>query len=290
MRRCGLPLDRGDRALICQAGHSFDIARSGYVNLLQPQDRRSPAAGDSKAVVKARVELLAAGVGRTLIDDVARRVASLDLARDAVVIDLGSGSGDALASIRRHVEITGVGIDVSTAAVEHAARSFPALSWVVANADRRLPLLDRSVDVAISVHGRRNPSECARVLAPGGCLLVALPAPDDLIELRAMILGEGVTRQRTTRMLAEHDAFFALVDRASIRETLDVDRASLRNLLRVTYRGARASAAARVAALQSMSVTFSSDLVVLRPRSRTGPPRSPRPSTSQDPPRRRRHR
>jgi 23S rRNA (guanine745-N1)-methyltransferase len=267
VRRCGLPLARRDRAFTCEAGHSFDIARSGYVNLLQPHDRRSPAAGDSKAVVAARVELLAAGVGKTLIDDVARRVASLGLARGAVVIDIGSGSGDALAGIRARLEITGVGIDLSTAAVEHAARSFPTLAWVVANADRRLPLLDGSVDVAISLHGRRNPSDTARVLAANGCLLVVLPAPDDLIELRAMILGEGVIRQRTERMLAEHDAFFALVERASIRETLDVDRRSLLNLLRVTYRGVRTSAAERVKSLQPMKLTFSSDLFVLRPRS-----------------------
>lgn len=267
VRRCGRPLGRSDRALICQAGHSFDIARSGYVNLLQPQDRRSLSAGDSKAVVAARVELLAAGVGKTLIDELARRVASLGPARGAVVIDLGSGSGDALAAIANRLEITGVGIDVSAAAVEHAARRFPTVSWVVANADRRLPLQDRSVDIAISIHGRRNPPEAARVLGAGGCLIVALPAPDDLIELRAIVQGEGSTRERTERMLAEHDAFFTLTERASVRETLEVDRRSLLNLLRITYRGARASAAERVKSLQPMKITFSSDLFVLRPRS-----------------------
>ncbi|HET9362457.1 MAG TPA: methyltransferase domain-containing protein [Vicinamibacterales bacterium] len=266
VRRCGRPLARRDRAFICQAGHSFDIARSGYVNLLQPQDRRSPSAGDSKAVVEARVELLAAGVGKTLIDEVARRVASLGLARGAVAVDLGSGSGDALAAIGSRLEVTGVGIDVSAAAVEHAARCFPTLTWVAANADRRLPLLDRSVDVAISIHGRRNPREAARVLGTGGCLIVVLPAPDDLIELRAIVQGEGSIRERTERMLAEHDPFFAPAERASIRETLEVDRRSLLNLLRITYRGARASAAERVKSLQAMRITFSSDLFVLRLR------------------------
>jgi 23S rRNA (guanine745-N1)-methyltransferase len=267
VRRCGRPLARHARAFICEAGHSFDIARSGYINLLQPQDRRSPSAGDPKAVVEARVELLAAGVGKTLIDEVARRVASLGLARGAVALDLGSGSGDALAGMSSRLEITGVGIDLSAAAVEHAARCFPTLSWVVANADRRLPLLDRSVDVAISINGRRNPPEAARVLGTGGCLIVALPAPDDLIELRAIVQGEGSTRERTERMLAEHNALFSLADRASVRETREVDRRSLLNLLRVTYRGVRTSAAERVKSLKPMEVTFSSDLFVLRPRS-----------------------
>jgi len=51
VRGCGLPLTRRDRALVCSAGHAFDIARSGYINLLQPQDRRSLVAGDSKTAV-----------------------------------------------------------------------------------------------------------------------------------------------------------------------------------------------------------------------------------------------
>ena len=40
VRGCGRPLEKNDRALVCARGHSYDIARSGYVNLLQPQDRR----------------------------------------------------------------------------------------------------------------------------------------------------------------------------------------------------------------------------------------------------------
>ena len=33
---CGAPLDRGDRAYRCPAGHSYDIAREGYTYLLPP--------------------------------------------------------------------------------------------------------------------------------------------------------------------------------------------------------------------------------------------------------------
>ena len=47
VRDCGEPLERRERALACPRGHSFDLARSGYANLLQPQDRRSKIPGDS---------------------------------------------------------------------------------------------------------------------------------------------------------------------------------------------------------------------------------------------------
>ena len=283
MRRCGLPLQRRDGTFVCGAGHSYDIARSGYVNLLQPQDRRSREAGDSRAAVEARASLLAAGVGRTLIDAIANRAATLDLGRlkaaptmsdrltaAPTIVDLGCGSGDALAALTSRAG-TGVGIDLSTAAVERAARHFPDRTWVVANADRRLPLLDRSVDLVLSLHARRNPAEVVRVLAQTGVLLVAVPAADDLIELREMIQGQRQERDRAGVVLEEHAPLFHLVDRSVVRETLELDREALLNLLRGTYRGVRRGAAQRVAALTRMNVTLASDLLVFRP----GPDQSP---------------
>src|SRR6188768_3558122 len=186
VRGCGLPLTRRDRTLFCSAGHSFDIARSGYVNLLQPQDRRSLVAGDSKASVDARAALEQAGVGHAIVNAVVHTTTALLLPAEAIVIDLGSGSGEMLGGLAKARPISGIGIDLSVAAIELAARRFPSLTWVVANADRRLPLQDDSVNVVLSIHGRRNPSECARLLRASGVLIAVLPAPDDLVELRTV--------------------------------------------------------------------------------------------------------
>ena len=266
VRGCGLPLERLDRAFACPRGHSYDVARSGYVNLLQPQDRRSSAAGDSKAAVEARARLLAAGVGRTIVDDVVRRAAALDLAAGPAVVDVGSGSGGMLASLARERAITGIGIDLSTAAADHAARRFPHLTWVVANADRRLPLVDRSVNLVLSVHARRHPVECARVLARDGYLLVGVPARDDLLELRESVLGQRVERDRADAVLAEHEPLFMLIDRGTARERQRLDREPLLDLLRTTYRGGRTSATERIGALDSLEVTLATDLFLFRQR------------------------
>lgn len=266
MRGCGLALQRRDRVFVCDAGHWYDIARSGYVNLLQPQDRRSRAAGDSKAVIEARASLLKAGVGRTLIEALAARAATLDLGDQPVVMDLGCGSGDGLAAIAGRRGSTGIGIDLSTAAVERAARQFPDVTWVVANADRRLPVLDGSVDLVASIHGRRHPDEAARVLAPGRYLLIAVPAADDLIELRELVQGQRIEHDRSDAVLAEHESRFEVIERSVTRETVELDRASLLDLLQGTYRGARLATAERVATLTRMRVTMASDVSLLRLR------------------------
>ena len=50
VRTCHLPLTREERRVICPRGHAFDIARSGYINMLQPQERRSRKPGDPAEV------------------------------------------------------------------------------------------------------------------------------------------------------------------------------------------------------------------------------------------------
>ena len=267
VRGCGAPLHQANRFFICDRGHSFDIARSGYVSVLQPQDRKSLDAGDSRAAVQARTDLLKAGVGVALLDAVVARAAALHLeGQPPVVVELGCGSGDTLGLLGQQREISGVGIDLSTAAASEAARRFASLTWVVANADRRLPLLDSSVDLVLSIHARRNPAECHRILRTDGLLLVAVPGASDLIELRELVQGEAVRRDRVPALVAEHDSCFTVVEQTSAEQTLDLDRDALRNLLRGTYRGERLSESPRVQSLDRLTVTLASDIVLFQAR------------------------
>ncbi len=212
------------------------------------------------------MRLLARGVGQLLVDALADRAAALDLGHTPVVVDLGSGAGEMLSALAGRRPVTGIGIDLSVAAAELAARRFPSLTWVVANADRRLPILDGQVQLVLSVNARRNPPECARVLAPGGALLVAVPAHDDLLQLRAATQGTGVERDRTDALVAEHEPLFAVVERTSVCERRLLERDALRDLLRATYRGERWAAAAKAQALERLDVTLSSDVVLFAKR------------------------
>jgi 23S rRNA (guanine745-N1)-methyltransferase len=235
------------------------------VNLLQPHDRRSTAAGDTRDSVVARARLIARGIGTAALGDVAARAVAAMRDGD-VVVDLGSGAGELLGAIADRLPVTAIGIDLSTAAAEQAARRYPHVTWVVANADRRLPLLDRCVDVVLSLHGRRNPPECARVLTPAGLLIVAVPAADDLIELREHVHGHATERDRGDALIEEHRAMFDVVERSVVRERHHASPDAVRDVLRGTYRGARTSEASRLTTLPALDITIASEVVVLRPR------------------------
>ena len=197
---------------------------------------------------------------------IVERAGALHLGDTPVVADLGCGAGDLLAALSRARPICGAGIDISTAAIEIAARRFPTLTWIIANADRRIPLLDCSVDLVLSQHARRNAVECARILVPGGVLLVAVPAPDDLIELRSLVAGAVKPRARGDLVIREHATHFDVIERQVVREQRRLERPQLLAALRATYRGERQSASDMVSQLESMDVTLSSELILMAQR------------------------
>jgi 23S rRNA (guanine745-N1)-methyltransferase len=263
---CHQPLTRRGAAYACDRGHSFDIARSGYLNLLQPHDRRSRAPGDAAAALDARARLLAAGIGATILTGIVKcAVAALDAAPDAVLLDLGCGTGEALERMTVAAGARGVGLDISVDAIDRAARRTPALTWVVANADRRLPILDASVGLVLSLNARRNPPECARVLLPGSRFVVAVPAPDDLIELRALVQGRGATRERADAVVEEHAPLFDLIARDRLAERHTLEGPALRDLLAGTYRGARRSQQGHEG-LDPLEVTLATDVLMFKRR------------------------
>jgi 23S rRNA (guanine745-N1)-methyltransferase len=136
----------------------------------------------------------------------------------------------------------------------------------VANADRVLPLADGSIDLALSITARRNPAECARVLAPGGLLVVAVPAPDDLAELRERALGSATAEDRAEKVVAEHAAHFEAAGISASRDRRRFSVGQLADLLAATYRGGRAGRRERLSGLDGLAVTLSHRIITFRLR------------------------
>ena len=262
VRRCHLPLARSDGRLVCPRTHSFDVARSGYVNLLQPQDRRSPRPGDSAVVVHARRRLLSQGFEADFVDAIAGFAAA---GADDAVLEVGCGEGQHLAAIAARSGCEGHGLDISVATIAAAARRHPRLGWVVANADRFLPYADSSFRIVMSVTARTNAAEFRRVLRDDGRLVIVVPAADDLIELRAAILGERVARDRTQSAITALSPPFALERRERLHRVVRLDPASIRDVMAASYRALRTSQRARLTGLGPLEVTLSRDVLLFRP-------------------------
>jgi 23S rRNA (guanine745-N1)-methyltransferase len=264
VRTCASPLSREAQAFRCPRGHSFDIARSGYCNLLQPQDRKSKHPGDPKEAVLARRRFLEAGHGDFLAAALLEVFDALPLPPHPAVLDVGCGEGFFLGNLARKRQLEGHGIDLSLPAIDLAARRWPGLSWLVVNADRTLPYAEASFDLALSLTARRNAPELQRVLKPAGRLLVAVPGEDDLIELREAVQGEGIRRDRIPAVMAELAGSFELETHRPLRQKTRLASTALRDLLASTYRGGRPSERQRAEDLEAMEITFHLDLLTFR--------------------------
>jgi 23S rRNA (guanine745-N1)-methyltransferase len=270
VRDCGEPLERRERAVVCPRGHSFDVARSGYANLLQPQDRRSKVPGDPRAAVEARRRLMEAGYGEPLLRALLAEIEALGPPAGAAVLDVGCGEGHYLGSIARRLDIEAHGVDLSTLAVDLAARRHPEVAWTIANADRSLPYATGAFDLILSIDARLHPAEMRRLLKAGGRLLVAVPGPDDLVELRAAVLGEGRLRDRLEMAAERLAADFEIEARRTVRDRARLDPEGVRDALAATYR-LRDSRLAAVAGMEAgIEVTLSHQLARFRPLSLPG--------------------
>jgi 23S rRNA (guanine745-N1)-methyltransferase len=172
-------------------------------------------------------------------------------------LDAGCGDGFYLGSLARETRFDAHGIDISTPAVDAAARRYPGCEWIAANADRFVPYTDRSFSAVLSITARMNALEFRRVLRADGRLLVAVPAPDDLIELR------GAGRDRVARTVETFAGQFRLIGRRRVITSADLDAASVKDLLLSIYRPMR------TAPVEAMRVTLSLDLLLLKTEMQT---------------------
>ena len=272
VRKCACPLELAPHGARCERGHCFDRARSGYINLLQPQDRRSSRPGDSRAAVQARQRALDGGLSSVLRQVLLQAVGDC-LAKTAQggksgslpsVLDVGCGCGYFLDAVCREYGLEGWGVDLSAAAVDAAARRYPDYHWLVVNADRCLPFADDSLDLLLTITSRKNPSEFHRVLRPEGRLIAVVAAEDDLAELRKRILGEALSIDRVGGTLELFRGRFEPEAEYLARDRLYLERPALADLLASSYRGARHSAQKKLAEIAGLEVTLSHRLLVLR--------------------------
>jgi 23S rRNA (guanine745-N1)-methyltransferase len=235
---CRQPFARDERALRCPAGHAFDLARQGYANLTAG---RLTHGGDNAEMVTDRAGFLAAGHYDFIADALAADVAGTS----GLILDAGTGTGHYLARVLdRSAEATGLGVDVSKAALRRAARSHPRAAAVLADLWRPLPVADAAATAILNIFAPRNGAEFRRVLRPGGALLVVTPAPDHLAELIAahgLIHVDPDKAGRVAGSLGEH---FTAVETRTLRRSLTLTAEQARTLIGMTPSAHHVAAAA----------------------------------------------
>ena len=204
------------RSLMCPAGHSFDASKQGYFNFLVGKGTVFEA--DTADMVAARFEFLSAGHYRALADAVADQaavaLAGAAAQRPGTVLDAGTGTGHYLRALLDRLALDGtpveaIGLDISKFALRRAARLNPDAMNIVSDVWQPLPVRDDAVDVVTVVFAPRNAAEFARVLRPGGRLVVVTPRPGHLEEVAGPAGLLGIDPAKDERLAASLEGHFA---------------------------------------------------------------------------------
>ena len=186
----------------CDAGHSFDIARQGYVNFLTNQTFIKNA--DSAAMVEARQKMHA----RPFFQNLAQQIAHVceGLCRDIsvpVIIEPGGGTGFyAHAATQVVGSAVAVSFDISVHAAKVCARQSNRIAAVVADVWQPWPIGEDSADIVLSVFSPRNFAETERVLNSGGALIVVAPEDHHLVELRSRFNALNIQHDKSETISA----------------------------------------------------------------------------------------
>jgi len=242
---CQSPLQQGEKQLRCEHNHSFDRARQGYWNLLLPQRKRSKAPGDSAEMVQARQRFLEAGHYAPLAEALVAMLKPHTPASDrGRLLDLGCGEGWYTHLLQQQLDLDVAGLDISKAAIRTASRRSAEILWLVATG-AHIPLADASVDLATLIFSRLLPEPTARVVKPGGLLLVVYPGPAHLRALRGLIYEQvrDSSGFDPEQALAE---YFEPMESQSLTFRFQLDSATaVQDLLAMTPHGQRLNQAAR---------------------------------------------
>ncbi|WP_421911750.1 putative RNA methyltransferase [Marinobacter sp.] len=261
----GEPLNQSGTCWRCPAGHSFDVARQGYLHLLPVQKKRSLDPGDSKDMVAARRRFLNAGFYQPIAETVNKAVTTrAGDTKPLACLDAGCGEGyylRQLAASNMDRSLALVGVDISKWAILAAAKQDKRPRWLVGS-NANLPVLSGTLDCVLCLFGFPVYSEFARVLKPGGMLIQADAGRDHLRELRKIIYP-SIKPEKPP--MAEVPDGFSDLGTETVRYSLTLEsQDAIADLLAMTPHFYRAPAEGRVRAETLETLTVTVDVTLRR--------------------------
>ena len=226
---CKQKLNKTEKQFVCSQGHSFDISKDGYVNLLMSQQSSAKRHGDDKLMVRSRRSFLEKGFYENLSNKLCDTVKNNVMPR-SVIIDVGCGEGYYSSAICKALPTDFYGVDISKDALRYASKSMKEGQFAVASAFN-LPFEDSGVDCVLNVFAPSAYDEFYRVLKENALLIKAVPLEDHLWGLKSVLYDKPYKNKPEIR----NEELFQLVSEEEIKYEINLtDSEDIMNLFRMT--------------------------------------------------------
>lgn len=229
---CGNFLEYDEKKLVCLNNHSFDKARQGYYNLLLANKSSDKVMGDSYEMLKARQNVFLKGYYSKVSDEL-NVIVSKYIGVNNNILDIGSGVGYYLDRLEKKFGNMHnyFGVDISKDGVKESSKNNKRIQYLVGT-NNKLPFLNDSIDIMISVFSPVYLEECKRVLKTDGHLIVVHPNQDHLIEMKKVIYEDIILKEEKRNEL--DPLLFTIVDFKNVKYSIKLDGDNIKNLLMMT--------------------------------------------------------
>lgn len=230
------------------------------MNLLLSHQRKSKNPGDDKAMIQARRRFFDSGAFAPVRRAIQHATSNIP---HSTILDCGCGEGHFLGAL----DGERVGVDVSKEAIRCAAKRYREATWIVANGMRALPFADQSMDCILSVLAPRNTEEFARILKPDGKLILGVPGPNHLIELRTLLNASASDFEEKADEAADKCApLFKEENRELLSYQQALNKEQIADLIQMTpiFWNSGPEAKESAQQLSNLRVTISFALITLR--------------------------
>lgn len=211
---CRSDMHNHDRCLKCENGHSFDLAKEGYVNLLTSSHKSGDLLGDNKSMALSRQSFLNKGYFASLSGFLSGYIKE-NCKENDVLLDICCGEGYYSAEVLKENNLTLYGFDLSKNMVRLAGKRKLTATFFVANLSR-IPIKNESTDLAFHLFAPFHEKEFSRVLKKSGKLLTVVPGANHLFELKEKLYDKPYKNDEKLPETSE----LKLIDTCKVKEKI----------------------------------------------------------------------
>ena len=235
---CKSALNKEEKTLKCLNGHSFDIAKDGYVNLLLANQKKRLNPGDNKEMMLARETFLTTKHYDFLIEHIDSFIKVCIFKSDKSfeelnLLDLGCGSGYYTRNILSKTRINKIGIDISKPGIRKASKNDKQSSYFISSIFD-LPIEEQSINIILNIFSPVSISEVIRVLKPEGYFIKVIPGENHMVEIAKQVYDEFIPHQSSIEEEISSEEKLQLIKVEKLEKKIYLKGEDLQNQIAMT--------------------------------------------------------
>ena len=192
---CHQQLNKELKIYHCCNGHTFDISKEGYVNLLNKQGHKQY--GDSVEMIKARSLFLASGYYQPLRSEILKVIKQYPITN---LVDSGCGEGYYTNYLKNNLpKVDVIGLDIAKKAIQYASKEGKDITYIVSS-NQDIPIMDHNVDLILNCFAPIVEKEYYRILKSKGLLLTIQPGINHLLSLKESVYDNVYLNEEKTKI------------------------------------------------------------------------------------------